>query len=259
MLSCKQITELATEHADGALDAATRARLEAHLGGCPACRAWVGQLRLTAAALGSLPPPELPPALAAELERRFEGWRERLEATRGSGPVVAGRPGLGALPAVIGALAALVGLARNPSRAPRDWLLGLSLAAVAVGLAALVRRLTARFAVAALSAALVAALVAGGEGPLGATDGLDCLATLVAMAAGATGVAWLLARRKHASPERSALAAWAVAGALAGDAGLQISCGHHASLPHLLVFHAAGVLAVVAAAWWLARPSSRTA
>jgi hypothetical protein len=58
---------------------------------------------------------------------------------------------------------------------------------------------------------------------------------------------------------RPGLGAWAVAGALAGDATLQITCSHHAALSHLLVFHAGGVLAVLAASWLWSRPALQPA
>ncbi|HET9553720.1 MAG TPA: hypothetical protein VFP50_12195, partial [Anaeromyxobacteraceae bacterium] len=67
-------------------------------------------------------------------------------------------------------------------------------------------------------------------------------------AAGATaGVAWLVLRRGAAPLLRSTLGAWAVAGALAADAALQISCAEHGSAAHLVAFHLAGVLLVLGA------------
>ncbi len=75
MLTCKQIAELATAYAEGQLDFADRLRFQLHLGLCANCRTWVRQLQVTARTLGRLPEPELPPALEAELLRRFEGWK----------------------------------------------------------------------------------------------------------------------------------------------------------------------------------------
>lgn len=77
MLTCKQIAELATAYAEGQLGLAERVRFQLHLGLCANCRTWVRQLQATARALAKLPEPELPPALEAELLRRFEGWKAK--------------------------------------------------------------------------------------------------------------------------------------------------------------------------------------
>lgn len=74
MLTCQQLTELVTAYAEGQLRLVDRLRFRLHLGLCPACRTYVRQLQLTARSLGTLPAPELPPGLQAELMRRFEGW-----------------------------------------------------------------------------------------------------------------------------------------------------------------------------------------
>jgi anti-sigma factor RsiW len=75
MLTCREMTELVTAYAEGQLPLLDRLRFNLHLGFCANCRAYVRQLRATARALGSLPPPEIPPELEAELLRRFEGWK----------------------------------------------------------------------------------------------------------------------------------------------------------------------------------------
>lgn len=77
MLSCKEITELVTEYAEGRLSLGQRLRFQLHLGMCRHCRAYVRQMRATVAAAGRLPPPELPPGTEAELMRRFEGWKKK--------------------------------------------------------------------------------------------------------------------------------------------------------------------------------------
>jgi anti-sigma factor RsiW len=77
MLTCRQLTELMTDFAEGRLALAERLRFELHLGLCRDCRAYLHQLRLTAEAAGRLPEPELPRALEAELLRRFEGWKAK--------------------------------------------------------------------------------------------------------------------------------------------------------------------------------------
>jgi len=262
MPSCKEITELATSWSEGALDPVAERSFDDHLAACSGCRTWVRQLDVTARAIGSLPPPELPAELRDRLLRGFDAWR----AARGAGeaparaaarPQGGGRHAWEAFFAVVAVVAFLVGIARNPSHALEDWAVASALAAGAIGLAAVARRFTLRFAAAAVSAAFVAAVVRGGsEGRLGFPAGLECLLTVAGAAAAVTGAAWLAARRGRGSV---ALGAWAVAGALAGDAALQIACGRNESLPHLAAFHAGGVLAVAALAAAVARLRLRTA
>jgi anti-sigma factor RsiW len=77
MLTCREITELVTDYAEGRLSFPDRLRFQLHLGLCRNCRAYVRQVRATASALGKLPPPAVPPELEQELMRRFEGWKKR--------------------------------------------------------------------------------------------------------------------------------------------------------------------------------------
>ncbi len=77
MLTCKQITELVTDYAEGRLGLLDRMRFWMHLGMCGNCKRYVRQLKVTAATLGKLPEPELPPELKAELTKRFEAWQGR--------------------------------------------------------------------------------------------------------------------------------------------------------------------------------------
>lgn len=77
MMTCRQVTELVTDWAEGRLGLLDRARFQLHLGLCRDCRAYVRQLKATARTLGRLPEPELPKALEEELLRRFEGWRPK--------------------------------------------------------------------------------------------------------------------------------------------------------------------------------------
>jgi len=76
MITCQRLAELVTEYTEGRLGVADRLRFELHLGLCRDCRAYLRQLKATAAALGRLPEPELPAALKDELLRRFAGWKE---------------------------------------------------------------------------------------------------------------------------------------------------------------------------------------
>ncbi len=76
MLSCRELAELVTDHAEGRMSLPERVRFQLHLGMCRPCRAYVRQMKATARALGRLPPPELSRELERELLRRFDGWRK---------------------------------------------------------------------------------------------------------------------------------------------------------------------------------------
>ena len=53
-LACRELVELVTEYFAGALDASTRARLEAHLAECGGCERYLEQLRQTVRLAGLL-------------------------------------------------------------------------------------------------------------------------------------------------------------------------------------------------------------
>lgn len=76
MLTCKEVTRLVTDHAEGNLSFADRLRFRMHLGLCRGCLRYVRQMSATVAALGMMPLPELSPHLEQELLRRFEGWKQ---------------------------------------------------------------------------------------------------------------------------------------------------------------------------------------
>jgi anti-sigma factor ChrR (cupin superfamily) len=76
MLTCKEITDLVTEYAEGNLSLMDRIRFQMHIGMCRNCRRYVRQVKATAGALGLLPPPDVPPELELELRARFERWKK---------------------------------------------------------------------------------------------------------------------------------------------------------------------------------------
>jgi putative zinc finger protein len=258
MLTCKEITELATDFAEGHLAEAERRQFVAHLAGCHGCATWVRQLEATSMALGVLPEPRITAALQARLQDRFDAWaKERAaagparEAPRSSRARwrLTWTPAL-AIAAVFGLL---VGLARSPSEMPFDWVVAVGLATVAAALVAFWRRVTLGFAAIAASSAVLAAVVTGGRGSLDGAAGLECLSTVGGVAALAAGAAWAVLRREPGEELGSAMGTWAVAGALASLAALQVACGTRSSLAHLLVFHVGGLLAVMALAHFATR------
>jgi anti-sigma factor RsiW len=80
-LACRELVELVTDYLDGALPPAERTRLEAHVSACPACVAYVEQLRQllrVARRLGRrLDDDALSPATRAPLLAAFRGYRSR--------------------------------------------------------------------------------------------------------------------------------------------------------------------------------------
>lgn len=252
MPSCKEITEVATIFLEGGLGSAAQLGVEEHLATCAGCRTWMRQLEITARAVGALPAPQLSDELRARLLDQFDALQARRAARAGAAVQAAGPPAWPAAVAVVGAVAVQVGAARSPSHAVGDWAASLALAAVAFALALLVRRVTLRVALVAASAALAAAVVRGGSGPLAAWRGLECLLVELATAAVVVGAAWLVNRRPMG---HAVLGSWAVAGALAGAAALQVSCSEHLSLAHGVTSHVAGVVVVAAAASIAARRS----
>jgi Putative zinc-finger len=252
MPTCKEMAEMATDRAEEALGFLDRLRFDRHLAGCDGCQAYVRQLDATIQALRQLPEPEGSPDLNDALMAQFDAWAAARLATQ-TNPVTpearassrfAVWPTLGAA-AMLGLL---VAFARNRSQAPDDWMVGAALAAAALAMASLAGRLAVGVVITAVSAAVAAALFAGRGRALEVATGVDCLG-LELVAAAAVGVAaWLGARGGSRVFVRRSLAAGAVAGALVADAALQVTCGSHDALPHLLAFHVGGVVLVTAAA-----------
>ena len=52
-----------------------RARLEAHLAGCPHCSTYFEQIRQTLDAVGHIEPDDLPPEALDDLVSLYRGWR----------------------------------------------------------------------------------------------------------------------------------------------------------------------------------------
>jgi|CXWL01.1.fsa_nt_gi anti-sigma factor ChrR (cupin superfamily) len=79
MLSCREITELATAYAEGAMSLGDRLRFLMHLSMCKHCRLYIRQLRLTIQTVGALPKPVEPPSPAAReaLLKQFRNWKSK--------------------------------------------------------------------------------------------------------------------------------------------------------------------------------------
>ena len=73
-LSCQELVELVTDYLEGALDAVTLSRFEAHIRQCSGCSAYLEQLRQTIRVVGSITPADLTPAAERTLLRAFRDW-----------------------------------------------------------------------------------------------------------------------------------------------------------------------------------------
>ena len=74
-LACQQVVELVTDYLEGALPAADRLRLEAHLAGCPHCTEYLAQMRETIRLAGRLTPDDLTPVMRADLTDLYRRWQ----------------------------------------------------------------------------------------------------------------------------------------------------------------------------------------
>jgi hypothetical protein len=209
-----------------------------HARQCPGCERALRQAERLQRMVGAWEPPPLPPgalgqaARAIDDELRLEAWRR----------------GAAAAAAICAAFAGIVLLARARSESGLDRGVAAGLCLGAVGFAVEARQMPIFSVVGAVVMGVVAAALTGEPGPFASALGAECLATELAAAAVAVGAVWLVLRRGTTSPARIALAAAAGAGALAGDAALQLTCPARAAVPHLVVFHVGGVIAAAAIA-----------
>ena len=75
-LVCRQAVELMSDYVDGTLGERDRARLEAHLAGCPHCTEYMAQIREVITAAGRVEPDDLPPQALDELVTLYRRWRQ---------------------------------------------------------------------------------------------------------------------------------------------------------------------------------------
>jgi anti-sigma factor RsiW len=257
MLTCKQIAARATDRMEGALGILDRRRFDRHVARCDACRRYVQQLQATVGALRRLPEPELSPRLDETLMAQYDAWaatRTGPLAASGATPELRARLGSRLWPTLAAAavIALLVAFARHRSQAPGDWLVTAGLALTALAMAWLAGRFAVGLVLTGVLAAAAAALWSGHGDALGFPTGVECLTVELVSAAVVAGAAWLGARGGFPALVRRAQSTGAVAGALAADAALQITCPVHDALPHLLTFHLGGMLLVGVAAGWVA-------
>jgi anti-sigma factor RsiW len=74
-LVCQQAVELVTDYLEGRLSWRQRRRFEAHVRGCPNCRAYLEQIRQTITVLGRVEPETLAPQAREDLIDLFRRYR----------------------------------------------------------------------------------------------------------------------------------------------------------------------------------------
>ena len=70
-LSCREVTDRASEYLDGNISILTKVRVGLHLASCTHCRTYVQQIDLLSSALGSLPKLYPSPINRLRLSRQF--------------------------------------------------------------------------------------------------------------------------------------------------------------------------------------------
>lgn len=73
-MPCRELVEIITDYLEDRLSPVDRARFEAHLAECEACRTYLEQFRQTIRALGRLPEESLSPEARNALLDAFRGW-----------------------------------------------------------------------------------------------------------------------------------------------------------------------------------------
>jgi predicted anti-sigma-YlaC factor YlaD len=75
-VTCNEVVELASDYLDGLVDELEHA-IDAHVDGCPGCRAYLDQMRRTIRLLGDVGREQISPDLLGSLLRQFRGEQTR--------------------------------------------------------------------------------------------------------------------------------------------------------------------------------------
>jgi anti-sigma factor RsiW len=76
-MPCRELVELITDYLEDRLSTVDRARFEAHLAECEACRCYLDQFRQTIRGLGRLPEESLSTEARNALLAAFQDWSGR--------------------------------------------------------------------------------------------------------------------------------------------------------------------------------------
>jgi hypothetical protein len=239
MITCAQIAADAVGLLSLPADAPERREAEAHAETCADCTEALAQARRVLQALDAAAP--LPAPSPEALRRAAAPILRELTGGAPTGSKV--RRAAAAAGAAIAAWALPLALSRRPVVGGRPLGASLALAALAALATAATVSLGGLAAAAfPLLSAAFSLLVGRGDG-LHAAVGVHCALTELGVAAGAAGVAWLVAGRPAPAAGRAPLLVAAVGGgALAAQAALHETCPASTDLPHVLAFHSGPVL-----------------
>ena len=76
-MECRELVELITDYLEGAMPVRDRLRVRLHLLRCGGCRAYLGQMRATIRATGSLSEEDVPIESREALMAVFDSWKAR--------------------------------------------------------------------------------------------------------------------------------------------------------------------------------------
>ncbi len=241
MISCHEIQERAAYLAS--LPEADSERMLAveHARGCSACAQALTEGERVIAMIDQLPQP--PPPSRWALQRASEGILRELEGkSLLPSPVRTGAPKrFGVAVPIFAGWAAAVLLAKHRALDRSSWLWSLALLSTALSGLAGIMRFDAAVSAAAIGISAAFSGLIGSDGMLSPALGVKCvLIELFAASLPLATSAFLVATGRAANaPWR--LPASAALGALAGQAGLHLTCPARTASPHLLAFHTGGV------------------
>jgi len=75
MLTCKELTELITDYAEGRLSLSRRIAFRLHVMMCRHCRAYLRQMKLTIRTLGAMPAGPVPSEVCEDMLKAFRTWK----------------------------------------------------------------------------------------------------------------------------------------------------------------------------------------
>lgn len=212
-----------------------------HARGCSACEAALAEGERTLALVDRLPLP--PPPTEFVLKQASEPILRELEAQRGpsSQAMHLGVALIWATSIVAGWCVAVT-LAKHRAEERASWLWSAMILSVSLlGLGGIIRfQVPVTAAVVAISGILSAVL--GREGGLFPAVGVKCVAIELIAASLPLMSTALLALRDREFPGAWRFSAAAALGALAGQAGLHLTCPVASARLHLIAFHTGGVL-----------------
>jgi hypothetical protein len=145
-------------------------------------------------------------------------------------------------------------LAKHHSHKSAAWIESLIALGIAAATTLLAKRLGAWGAVVVCVASAALVVATGAEGDLAVRLGLKCVVIELVAAALPSAAIVRGILRTQSPVDAGELTATAAAGALAGQAALQVTCVARASMPHLLAFHLGGVLLAALLGGLVARP-----